>query len=288
MRDKRTGVDDAIARIEDGMTIGIGGWGTRRKPMALVRALLRSPVRDLRVVTYGGPEVGLLCAAGKVRELVCGFVSLEIVPHDPWFRRLRQSGAQPTVELDEGMLCTGLRAAAARLPFLPTRAGLGSDVLTHAPWITTVRSPYDDREEVVAMPALALDVALVHLHRADAHGNARHLDDDPFFDDLFCAAAALRIVSCERVLDTAALMAAGPPQGLLLDRLAVDAVVEAPGGARFTACEPDYGRDEGLLRDYVAAADDAADQAGFTESYARRTLADATACRDAAPTLVRR
>ena len=66
--DKRTTLDEAVAAIESGMTIGIGGWGSRRKPMAFVRALLRTDVTDLTVVTYGGPDIGLLCSAGKVKR----------------------------------------------------------------------------------------------------------------------------------------------------------------------------------------------------------------------------
>ena len=52
--DKLASAEDALSVIENGMTVGIGGWGPRRKPMALVRALLRSDVRDLTVVAYGG------------------------------------------------------------------------------------------------------------------------------------------------------------------------------------------------------------------------------------------
>jgi glutaconate CoA-transferase subunit A len=248
MRDKRTSPADAVAAVEDGMTIGIGGWGSRRKPMALVRALLNTPVRNLRVVSFGGPDVGLLCAAGKVRELVFGFVSLDSIPYDPWFGQARTSGAIEVMELDEGMVVAGLRAAAQRLPFLPTRAGLGSDV---ARGLRTVRSPYADGEELMAMPALPLDVAFVHLNRADAHGNASYLGPDPYFDDLFCLAATHRVVSCERVVPTAELVAGAPPQALLLNRMMVDAVVEAPGGAGFTSCVPDYERDEAAQRAYA-------------------------------------
>src|SRR5438094_6132139 len=171
---------DVVAELRDGMTIGIGGWGSRRKPMSLVRAILRSPLRDLTVVSYGGPDVGMLCAAGKVRKAVYGFVSLDSIPLEPHFRVARQQGAIEAVELDEGMLQWGLYAAALRLPFLPTRAGLGSDVLAHHPELRTVRSPYGDDEELVAMPALALDAALCHVHRADAHGNCALLGPDPF------------------------------------------------------------------------------------------------------------
>jgi glutaconate CoA-transferase subunit A len=267
MKDKRTTVDEAVAGLRDGMTIGIGGWGSRRKPMALVRAILRTPVRDLTVVSFGGPDVGLLCAAGKVRELVFGFVSLDSVPYDPHFARARQAGAISVREVDEGMVVAGLRAAAQRLPFLPIRAGLGSDVLTYYSGLKTVRSPYADGEELVAMPALDLDVALVHLNRADAHGNAAYLGPDPYFDDLFCLAAAHRVVSCEQVVSTAELVDAAPPQALLLNRMMVDVVVETPHGAHFTSCVPDYGRDEAFQRSYATAAGDEAAWPEFAATY---------------------
>src|SRR5213594_224010 len=95
--------EQMVAQLRDGMTIGIGGWGSRRKPMALVRAILRSPLRDLTVVSFGGPDVGLLCAAGKLRKVVFGFVSLDSIPLEPHFRRARESGAVEATELDEGM-----------------------------------------------------------------------------------------------------------------------------------------------------------------------------------------
>ena len=72
--DKLASAEDALSVIENGMTVGIGGWGPRRKPMSLVRALLRSDVRDLTLVAYGGADVGLLCAAGKVRRVIFAFV----------------------------------------------------------------------------------------------------------------------------------------------------------------------------------------------------------------------
>lgn len=268
MRDKRMTVDEVVGELKDGMTIGIGGWGSRRKPMSLVRGILRSPVRDLTVVSYGGPDVGLLCAAGKVRKLVYGFVSLDSIPLEPHFRRARESGSIPeVVELDEGMLQTGLRAAAQRLPFLPLRAGLGSDVLVHNPQIRTVVSPYDDAEELVAMPALRLDVALVHLNRADVHGNAAYLGPDPYFDDLFCLAADRAYLSVEQVTDTAGLTVDSPVQRLLLNRMMVTGVVESPRGAHFTTCSPDYERDEPFQKAYAAAAADPAEWAEFEQRF---------------------
>jgi glutaconate CoA-transferase subunit A len=248
--DKRCTEDEAVSSLTDGMTIGIGGWASRRKPMSLVRAILRSPLKDLTVVTYGGPDVGLLCAAGKVRKLVYGFVSLDTIALEPHFRAARQAGSIPElVELDEGMLQWGLYAASLRLPFLPTRAGLGSDVMRINPQLQTVRSPYDDGEELVAMPALTLDAAFVHLNRADGRGNAQFLGPDLYFDDLFLGAASgRRFVSCERVVTR---LDEGSFHTIRINRSMVDGVVESPGGAHFTSCAPDYGRDEAFQKIYA-------------------------------------
>ncbi|KUN86809.1 CoA transferase subunit A [Streptomyces griseoruber] len=251
MTDKTMTAEEAVSRLESGMTLGIGGWGSRRKPMALVRALLRSGVTDLTVVSYGGPDVGMLAAAGRIRTLVAAFVTLDSIPLEPHYRAARERGAFELVEVDEAMFMWGLRAAANRLPFLPVRAGLGSDVMRVNPALRTVTSPYDDGETFVAMPALRLDAALVHVNRADRLGNGQYLGPDPYFDDLFCAAADTAYLSCERIVDTAELTKAAAPQTLLVKRHAVTGVVEAPGGAHFTSCAPDYGRDEVFQKRYA-------------------------------------
>jgi glutaconate CoA-transferase subunit A len=246
--------EQVAGELRSGMTIGIGGFGSRRKPMALVRAIAASGLTDLTIVSYGGPDVGLLIAAGKVRRLVAGFVTLDSIPLEPHFRLARQSGAIELTELDEGMLHWGLLAAAHRLPFLPMRAGLGSDVLRVNPQIRTVRSPYEDGEEFTAVPALRLDAALVHMNRADLRGNGQYLGPDPYFDDLYCRAADRAYMSCERLVPTADLMAGGPLQSLLINRSMVSGVCETPNGAHFTSCVPDYGRDEAFQAEYAAAA----------------------------------
>jgi glutaconate CoA-transferase, subunit A len=274
MADKRTTEERVVAQLESGMTIGIGGWGSRRKPMSIVRAILRSSLRDLTVVSYGGPDVGLLCAAGKIKKLVFGFVSLDSIPLEPHFRAARQRAEFEVMEFDEGMLQWGLYAASLRLPFLPTRAGLGSDVLTHAPGLRTIKSPYDDGEELVAMPAIRLDAAIVHVNRADAAGNGQVLGPDPYFDDLYLGAAAKRFLSCEKVVPTDELLAGGGLSTLRIHRGLVDAVVEAPLGAHFTSCEPDYDRDETFQKEYAASAADPAAWAAFRARYLEGTEAD--------------
>lgn len=246
--------DDVVAEIRDGMTIGIGGWGSRRKPMSLVRAIARSDVKDLTVVSYGGPDLGLLCATGKVKRAVYAFCSLDSIALEPHFRTARQAGTVSTLEMDEGMFLLGLQAAAWRVPFIPTRVGLGSDLVERQDEIKTVVSPYADAEELVAAPALPLDVALIHMHRGDRGGNGQYLNVDPYFDDLFCMAAEKRFMSVERIVDTEELAAGGPVQSLKINRLMTDGVIEAPHGAHFTECVPDYPRDEEFQRAYVASA----------------------------------
>jgi glutaconate CoA-transferase subunit A len=259
--------EEVVGRLRSGMTIGIGGWGSRRKPMALVRALLRSDVTDLTVVSYGGPDVGLLAAAGKIRKLVAAFATLDSIPLEPHFAAARQQGALELVELDEAMFMWGLTAAAHRLPFMPIRAGLASDVMRVNPQLRTVRSPYEDGEELVAVPALRLDAALVHLNRADASGNAQYLGPDPYFDDLYCMAARRAYVSCERIVPTAELTRTAAVQTLLVQRWMVRGVVEAPGGAHFTSCDPDYGRDEAFQRAYAKAAADPEEWRAFEARF---------------------
>ncbi|MEG1453322.1 CoA-transferase, partial [Brevundimonas sp.] len=100
MADKRMTLDEIVDQLQDGMTIGLGGWATRRKPMALARAIARSKLKDLTVMTYGGPDVGLLAATGKIKKLIFAFVSMDQIPLDPHFRAARQAGGFDILELD--------------------------------------------------------------------------------------------------------------------------------------------------------------------------------------------
>jgi glutaconate CoA-transferase subunit A len=261
---RRMGEDDVVARLRSGMTIGIGGWGSRRKPMSLVRAILRSDLEDLHLVTFGGPEVGMLCAAGKVGRLTFAFVAPDVgaaAVLEPHFRAARQSGAIECTELDEGMLMLGLQAAAWRVPFLPTRVGLGSDLHLVNTELRTVRSPYPgpdgEPEELYAQPAIHLDAALVHLNVADEHGNAAFTGPDMYFDDLMLEAAAEGFVAAERTVPRGELVAAaGDVTRLRVPRMFVTGLVEAPHGAHPTSCEPDHGRDEAFQGEYLATAKD--------------------------------
>jgi len=255
MLDKRMPLDAIVAELRDGMTIAIGGWATRRKPMALVRAIARSPLKDLTVIAYGGPDVGVLAASGKIRQLIFAFVSMDQIPIEPHFKAARQTGMQ-VWEMDEGMLHWGLRAAAMHLPFLPTRVGIGTSIADD-PRFRTVTSPYDDGETLIAMPALRPDVALLHVHRSDEKGNVLTLSPDPFFDELMARAAERTFVTAEKVVSTAELGLPGNARHHLVERSLISGVAEVPFGAHPTSAAPDYQLDLVHLRAYAAAEGEA-------------------------------
>ncbi|WP_332818172.1 CoA transferase subunit A [Sphingopyxis sp.] len=264
---KQLTVEQFVASLQSGMTIGIGGWGPRRKPMALIRAILRSDLKDLTIVTYGGPDVGMLCAAGKVKKLIFGFVSMDAIPLEPYFRKSREAGTLDILELDEGMLQWGLKAAAFRLPFLPTQVGIGTDVMTHGGF-KTVQSPYDDGEVVLAMPPLKLDAALIHVHRADKLGNIQALGPDTYYDEWFARAADRTFASAEEVVERMDLSYPEDARANIVERCFVHAVVEAPLGAHPTSMPPSYGWDIKHLKAYAASAR----EEGGWDAYAAETI----------------
>lgn len=258
---------DVVATLRDGMTIGFGGWGPRRKPMALVREILRSDLKDLTLVAYGGPEIGMLCAAGKVKRVIYGFVSLDFIPIEPFFRKAREAGVTESSELDEGLLLLGLQAAGHRLPFLPTRVGLGSDVMAINPTFKTVASPYEDGETLLAMPAIKLDVALIHVTRADRLGNTQTDGPDPFFDGLFARAAARCYVTTEELVDRLDQAHSDKAKSQLFERAFVTGVVEAPLGAHPTTAHDLYGWDTEHLRAYAALANEEGGWRRYFDTY---------------------
>jgi glutaconate CoA-transferase subunit A len=240
--------------------------------MSIVRAMLRSDLRDLTIVSYGGPDVGLLCRAGKVRKVISGFVTLDTIPLEPHYRAARQAATIEAEEWDEGQLMLALIAASWRVPFLPTRAGLGSDVpRLHPDRFRTVTSPFEggpyDDDELLAVPALPLDVALVHMNRGDQRGNGQFLGPDLYMDDWFAQAAERTFLSVEKVVPTEDLTREGSFHTLRISRLMTDGVVEAPRGAHFCECPPDYGRDEAFQQEYAATAKGDDEWQAFRAAY---------------------
>ena len=270
MANKQMSAAAAVAQIKDGMTVGIGGWGPRRKLMALIREILRSPVKDLTVVAYGGADVGMLCAAGKVKKLIFAFVTLDFIPLEPYFRQARQSGSLEVMEIDEGMMLLGLKAAAMRVPFVPTRIGLGTDVLPRNPGIRLIDSPYDERQWV-AMPALPLDVALLHVDRADARGVCQIKGPDIYMDELFARAAKDTVVSCDELVDSSFFDSNEESRSVFWERAHTTAVVHLPVGAHPSSCAPLYGFDVKHFKEYVASSKEEGGWNEYQQKYVQCT-----------------
>lgn len=249
--DKRMTIAEVIDRIPDGAKVAIGGSSISRKPMALIRALARSDKRDLTVIVdVGGPDVDLLLATGRVKEVIYAFVGFEVLGLAPHFRRARQQALASFQEWTEYTVMAGLDAAIKRVPFMPTHATLGTDVLTVNTAFKQIRDPFGD-EPLVAVPALKPDVALIHVNYADRQGNGVILGDGHV--DVLCAKAAREtFISCERILSSQELQRFGRDVQIL--RVYSKGVVEVPWGAHPTGCAPDYRTDLRHLQDYLMAA----------------------------------
>ena len=256
--------DDVVARIPDGALIAIGGSSLSRKPMALVRALARSDRRDLRlIVNVGGPEVDLLIGTGKVAQLIYAFVGFEVMGLAPHFRRARQDGTVRFQEWSEFTIMAGLDATIKRLPFLPTRSGLATDLLRVNPAFKLFQDPFGG-ETLVAVPALRPDVALLHVNLADPQGNGVVLGDG-HMDALCAKAAAQTFLSAEQILLPERLQTYG--RDVHIFRTVVTGVVEARWGAHFTGCAPEYRADLNHVREYLTAARDRSSWHEYLEKY---------------------
>jgi glutaconate CoA-transferase subunit A len=224
-------------------------------------------VKDLTVVAYGGADVGMLCAAGKVKKLIFAFVSLDFIPLEPYFRKARQSGAIEVMEIDEGMLLLGLKAAGINAPFIPTSIGLGTDVIRKTAGLAVIDSPYDNKEWV-AMPAIKLDVALIHVDRADARGVCQVKGPDLYMDDLMVRAAEQTFVSCDELVDTSYFhQNAEESRYVFWERSETTGVVHIPFGAHPTSCAPLYGFDTAHFSAYVGTAKEEGGWQGYFDKY---------------------
>ena len=253
MHDKLTTLENAIAVVQDGQTVALGGNTLHRGPCAAVHELVRQGRRGLELVkTAGAYDVDLLCGTGVAAAVSAGFVGFETVfGLAPSYRRGVEGG---TVEAREHACYTviaGLRAAIQGVPFMPVAGMVGSDVL-EARGFRTVADPYSGRE-VVAAPALVPDVAILHVQEADREGNAR-IVGTRFEDVLMAQAARHVIVTAERIVDGTAFEA--NPEVVAIPSFMVNAVVHAPRGAWPCSCAGEYDYDQTYLAEYVAASRD--------------------------------
>lgn len=261
---KLVDLGDAAALVSHGSTLAIGGLSLNCAPMAFCRELVRARVRALELVAVvSGMSADWLIAGGCVRKLVMGLTSMEGFGLAPAFRAAAQDGSIEVEEWSEHTLICALQAAIAGVPYMPTRSGLGTDMPALHPDRTWEVADERTGRRFIACAALRPDVAVVHVHEADARGNARVNPKLVWFDDQLVKAARTVIVTAERIVSTDELRAA--PERTSYPGYAVDHVIHAPRGAWPTAAWPDYGYDGAFYAEYQKAA---RDPAAFTAFFA--------------------
>ena len=252
--DKRLTMEAFTASLANGANIAFGGGGIQRKPMAAARAIARRGLTDLDLVSFlGGPEIDLLIGLGRARRLSFAFVGFDAYGLAPCFRAAREAGTLPIVEYSEATMLAAFEAGAKNLPFLPTRFGLGTDI------VTTQTSPFKTftcpftGETLLGVPALRPEIAVIHVNVADKWGNAI-IHSDAYADALMVRAARRTVLTAEKVVDE--LPTDHTRRSTFISRLWVQGVIEAPQGAGMTAMFPDYRFDLPRVLEYQKRATD--------------------------------
>lgn len=266
--DKRIGLREALSTVRDGHRVALGGMTLYRRPVAAALALAAAGRRNLEIVTLtGGLETDLLIGAGCVRRLRSCYTGLEVVGFAPHFTRRVQEGTLDLVEETEYTLSYAVQAATMRVPFLPMRGELmRTDLLKVRPDLKTFACPLTGTT-LIAVPALHVDVAILHATAADRFGNC-NLQGQLALDPHLPTVAGETIVTTERIVDTDELLAMSG--GIQLAGLFVTHVVDAPGGSLPTSCFPHHRLDVAAVLDY---ADAAADPAAWMRWLATATAA---------------
>lgn len=270
MKDKVMSLEEAVAQIPDGATVALGGNTFHRGPSAAVHELVRQGKQELRAVkTAGAYDIDILAGAGSINRAAVGYVGFEaLYGLAPNYRRAAEEGRLVVEEHACYTVITGLRASIQGVPFLPVAGMFGSDVVPARGW-KTVYDPYSG-EELVAIPRLAPDWAIIHTELADREGNA--LIRGSLFEDLLMANAADRvIVTTEEVAPSEALRAEGAYASI--PGYLVDAVVHAPRGAWPCSLEDLYPVDEAYLTAYVKASKSEATYRDFLEEHVMKPAA---------------
>ncbi len=249
--DKRMTEAEAVRRfIHEGDYIGTELYGTVRCPMSLVYEIVRQGIKNLRVAGQGVLELDMLLAAGLVKALDITYIGLEVYGVSNCLRREVESGRIETcVEWSNAGIAWRFKAAAMGVSFIPVRSMLGSDTLKYSA-AKVVRCPFTG-DPICLLPALILDVGLIHVHRADIYGNAEIEGISGFAAEMARASRRL-IISTEEIVDTEYFRQ--HPNRTIIPYYLVDAVVEAPFGSHPGEMCYLYERDEPMIREWVEAS----------------------------------
>lgn len=262
--DKRMTEAEAVSRfIKDGDYIGTELYGTVRAPMSLVNEMVRQGVKDLRVAGQGVLELDMLLAASQIKELDFTYIGLEVYGVSNCLRREVESGRVETVvEWSNAAITWRFKATAIGVPFIPTRSMLGTDTLKYSA-AKVVECPFTG-DPICLIPALILDVGLIHVHRADKYGNAQ-IDGISGFSAEMSRASKRLIISAEEIIDSEEIRQT--PDRTIIPYYLVDAVVSAPYGSHPGEMCYLYKRDEPQIREWVDASKDPDTTQAYLDKY---------------------
>lgn len=265
--DKRMSEREAVQRfIRDGDYIGTELYGSVRAPMSLTREIVRQGKKDLRIAGQGVLELDLLLAASLVKALDITYIGLEVYGVSNCLRREVESGrVEKCTEWSNAGIAWRFKAAAMGMPFIPVRSMLGTDTLKYSA-AKVVRCPFTN-DPVCLLPALILDVGLIHVHRADQYGNAQIDGISGFCAELARASKRL-LISAEEIVPTE--MIRQQPDRTIIPYYLVDAVVEAPYGSHPGEMYYLYRRDEEIIKEWVKASENPE----TTQEYLKRYIYD--------------
>jgi acyl CoA:acetate/3-ketoacid CoA transferase alpha subunit len=255
---------EAVSRfIKDGDYIGTELYGTVRAPMSLVNEMVRQGVKDLRVAGQGVLELDMLLAASRIKELDFTYIGLEVYGVSNCLRREVESGRVETVvEWSNAAITWRFKATAIGVPFIPTRSMLGTDTFKYSA-AKVVECPFTG-DPICLLPALILDVGLIHVHRADKYGNAQ-IDGISGFSAEVARASKRLIISAEEIIDNEEIRQA--PDRTIIPYYLVDAVVSAPFGSHPGEMCYLYKRDEPQIREWVDASKDPETTQAYLDKY---------------------
>lgn len=249
--DKRMSEQEAISQfVYDGCYIGTELYGTVRCPMSVSRELVRQGKKDLRVCGQGVLELDLWMAAGLVKKLDITYIGLEVYGTSNALRRAVESGQiEKCVEWSNASISWRMKATAMGVPFLPARSMLGTDMVKYSS-AKVIEDPFTGLK-VCLLPALILDVAIIHVHRSDKYGNSQ-IEGITGFGAEMARACKRLIISAEEIVDTDEIRKY--PDRTIIPYYLVDAVVHAPFGSHPGEMAYVYGRDEPIIKEWVESS----------------------------------
>jgi acyl CoA:acetate/3-ketoacid CoA transferase alpha subunit len=231
--------------------------------MSLVSEIVRQGIKDLRVAGQGVLELDLLLAASLIKELDFTYIGLELYGVSNCLRREVESGRiENIVEWSNAAITWRFKATSIGVPFIPTRSMLGTDTFEYSAALV-VEDPFTG-DPICLLPALILDVGLIHVHRADKYGNAQ-IDGISGFSAELARASKRLLISTEEIIDTEEIRQA--PDRTIIPYYLVDAVIEAPFGSHPGEMCYQYRRDEPQIRDWVEAAKEPQTTQAYLDKY---------------------